>query len=66
MPKERPADPTIEKICRVLCEINKVPENTIYQGNPMWRSFHTDALVLLAKLSEGDELPSGLVVSRKR
>jgi hypothetical protein len=64
MRTERPFDATIQKICRALCEVNKVPENTYIEGLPRWKSFRGDALIILARLNDGDVLPNGLVVGQ--
>jgi hypothetical protein len=62
MRTQTPFDITIQKICRALCDVNRVPENGYIRGLPVWQTFRADALTILAKLNEGDVLPNGLVV----
>lgn len=50
MPKR--LQPPRERAARALCRLNKLPENTMFEGRPMWESFlpQVDA-VLEAALS---------------
>ena len=35
----RRVKPALERIARALCSQNGLPENTMYQGRPMWEDF---------------------------
>jgi len=53
-----------EAAARALCRLNGLPENTMFEGKPMWRSFlpQVDAVLKAAlepeeweKLRKGDD-----------
>ena len=37
----------IERVARALCKSQRLPENTRYEGRPMWESFIPQAVVAL-------------------
>ncbi|MDQ0395303.1 hypothetical protein [Labrys monachus] len=56
----------IERACRALCRYNGVAPDTEVGGVPLWQSYRTEVLALVAALRKGDELPSGLCIEMKR
>ncbi len=35
--------PLLERVCRALCDIHGNPQNTTYEGKPMWESYRAEA-----------------------
>lgn len=51
-----------EKAARALCTFNGQPENTMYNGRPMWMSYLAEAkavLVAIGRFDEPDIEPEG-------
>lgn len=51
-----------EKAARALCTFNGQPENTMYNGRPMWMSYLAEAkavLVAIGRFDEPDTEPEG-------
>ena len=57
------SDP-LERAARALCRLDGLPENTKFEGRPMWESFRSKAAAVLLTLKEGDKLSDGLVVKK--
>ncbi|MGB3317858.1 MAG: hypothetical protein WA978_12205 [Sphingopyxis granuli] len=51
----RPAKPALERIARTLCSRKGLPENTQFEGKPMWQSFLADAQAVLGAIREPTE-----------
>ncbi|AOR79854.1 hypothetical protein QUC32_09595 [Novosphingobium resinovorum] len=49
----------LERIVRALCSQNGFPENTMYQGRPMWEDFLPKARVALAAILYPTEVMGG-------
>lgn len=49
MPRQKPPR---ERAARALCRMNRVPEDTMFEGRPMWKSYLDEVdTVLKAALS---------------
>ena len=46
----------VERVARAICKFQGLPENTQYDGRPMWESFVIQALSVLEAV---DQEPSG-------
>lgn len=44
-----------ERAARALCRFNDVPENTVFEGRPMWESFLPEVDVVLESALSGDD-----------
>lgn len=52
---KRPQPPR-ERAARALCRFNDVPEDTMYEGRPMWESFLPEVDAVLEAALGADEL----------
>jgi len=52
MPKKPQTD--WEKVARALCRYNGHPENTMYEGRPMWMSYLGEAKAVLVAIGMMD------------
>ena len=43
----RRSKPPLELACRALCRFKGLPENTKFEGRPMWESFVPEVRVVL-------------------
>lgn len=51
----RRGKPPLERAARALCRFHGMPEDTIFEGKPMWQSYLDEAMVVLrAALPEDD------------
>ena len=41
-----------ERACRALCRLEGLPENTIFEGKPMWMSYTEEVRAVLKALEE--------------
>ncbi|MQB37633.1 hypothetical protein DXT97_12605 [Agrobacterium tumefaciens] len=48
--------PPRERAARALCRFNDVPENTKFEGRPMWESFLLEVDAVLEAALGADEL----------
>lgn len=49
----------IDRAARALCRFNKIPEDTKFEGRPMWESYIDEAKAVLAALDTAKELTDG-------
>jgi len=42
----------VERVARTLCQIDGHPENTVYQGKVMWRSYEHAARAVIGAMRE--------------
>ena len=56
----------IERACRALCRYNGVAADSEVDGAPLWQSYRSEVMALVAALRKGDELPSGLCIEARR
>lgn len=45
----------LERAARALCRFDGLPENTKFEGRPMWESFIPKAKAVLEALEDGGE-----------
>lgn len=51
--------PPLERAARALCSLQGLPENTKFEGRPMWESFLPNARVALEAIREPSEAMKG-------
>lgn len=54
----------IERGARALCRFHKLPENTKFEGRPMWESYVDEARAVIAAIDE--EPKPGKAIENKR
>lgn len=42
----------IERAARALCRFHKLPENTKFEGRPMWESYVDEAIAVITALDD--------------
>jgi len=47
--------PPLELACRALCRFHRVPENTQFEGRPMWESYIPEARAVLEAVGISEE-----------
>ncbi len=48
-----------ECAARALCRFNKIPEDTKFEGRPMWESYIDEATAVLAALDTAKDVRDG-------
>lgn len=48
----------IERAARALCRFHNLPENTKFEGRPMWESYVPEVEAILSALNEADRPPN--------
>ena len=51
---DKPIKPALERAARALCRHAGNPENTQFEGNPMWQSYVPEAAAVLAAIRDPD------------
>ena len=51
---DKPIEPALERAARALCRHAGNPENTQFEGKPMWQSYLGEATAVLAAIREPD------------
>lgn len=47
----------IERAARALCRFNNLPENTKFEGRPIWESYIPEVEAVLAAIDEAKDTP---------
>ncbi|TCQ02179.1 hypothetical protein [Sphingomonas sp. PP-CC-3A-396] len=54
----------IERAARALCRFHELPENTTFEGRPMWESYVDEAIAVISAIE--DDPASRKTVENKR